>query len=143
MRFEAKHKVFKNTLKNFKNITKSLAKKHQMSIAYHWETLSLNHIEYGPLKSFTVDNEDSDMFARAAHAVPKDIFSANWVKISGTEFRTGLIICSQNRDRKIAQPYLQVTRNLFRFGASALLYIMVVNTKYTFVCHKITLYVRN
>lgn len=35
MRFEAKHKMFKDSFKNFKNITKSLAKKHQMAIAYH------------------------------------------------------------------------------------------------------------
>jgi len=32
MRFKAKHKVLMNKLKNFKNITKSLAKSHQMSI---------------------------------------------------------------------------------------------------------------
>lgn len=98
MRFEAKHRVFKNTLKNFKNITKSLAKKHQMSIAYHWETSPSNHIEYGPLKSFNVDNEDnSGMFARALHveSVLQDIYSTNWVTISGTEYRAGLIICSE------------------------------------------------
>lgn len=58
MRFEAKHRVFKSTLK-LKNITVSLAKKHQMSIAANWETSSLNHIEYGPLKTFNVDNEES------------------------------------------------------------------------------------
>jgi len=96
MRFEAKHKVFKNTLKNFKNITKSLAKKHQMSIGYHWETSPLNHIEYGPLKSYIVDDA---IFVQALHAaVLKDIFSTNWVKISGTEYRTGLIICSETDD---------------------------------------------
>ena len=94
MRFEAKHKVFKNTLKNLKNITKSLAKKHQMSIGYHWETSPLNHIEYGPLKPFIFD-QDSDRFARAFHAVPKDIFSTNWVRISGTEYRTGLVVCTE------------------------------------------------
>lgn len=65
-----------------------------MSIGYHWKTSSLSHIEYGPLKSFNVDNEDSsDMFAQALHvAVLKDI-SPNWVKISGTEYRAGLVIC--------------------------------------------------
>lgn len=92
---EAKHKVFMKTLKKFKNITESHAEKHQTSTAYHWETSAFNHVESGPLKSLTVDSEDSDMFARAAHAaVPKDLFSANWVKMSGTESRTGLIIGS-------------------------------------------------
>ena len=96
MRFEAKHKVFKNTLKNFKNITKSLAKKHQMAIGYHWETSPLNHVEYGPLKSFYVDNEVGDLFTQAMHgAVPNDIFYTNWVTICGTEYRTGLVVCSK------------------------------------------------
>lgn len=96
MRFEAKQRVCKNTLKNFKNITKSLAKKHKMS-RYHWETSPLNHTEYGPLKLFRLDTEkDTDVFTRALNvAVPKDIFSANWVKISGTEYRVGLIICTE------------------------------------------------
>lgn len=44
MRGDAKHRVFKSTLKNFKNITVSLAKKHQMSKAYKWETSPLNHV---------------------------------------------------------------------------------------------------
>ncbi|KAK2864168.1 hypothetical protein Q7C36_003322 [Tachysurus vachellii] len=85
MRFEAKHRVFKSTLKNFKNITVSLAKKHQMS---NWETSPLNHVEYGPLKTFNVDNEENgEMFAQALPDVAKDIFSTNWVKISGVEYR--------------------------------------------------------
>ncbi|KAK2843712.1 hypothetical protein Q7C36_011927 [Tachysurus vachellii] len=95
MRFEAKHRVFKSTLKNFKNITVSLAKKHQMSIAPNWETSPLNHVEYGPLKTFNVDNEENgEMFAQALPDVAKDIFSTNWVKISGVEYRAGLVICS-------------------------------------------------
>ncbi|CAI5668325.1 unnamed protein product [Oreochromis niloticus] len=94
MRFEAKHKVFKNTVKNFKNVTKSLARKHQIFIGYHWETSPLNHIEYGPLKSFNLDREDNtQMFARALHAAPRDLFSSSWIKFSGTEYRKGLIIC--------------------------------------------------
>lgn len=52
MRFEAKHKLFKNTLKNFKNITKSLAKKHQMAIGYHWDTLTFQRKEYGPMSLY-------------------------------------------------------------------------------------------
>ena len=56
MRGEAKHRVFKDTLKTFKNITVSLAKKHQTSIAYKWETCPFNHVEYGPLKLFNVDD---------------------------------------------------------------------------------------
>lgn len=75
MRGEAKHKVFKNTLKNFKNITVSLAKKHQMSIAYKWETSPLNYVEYGPLKSFNFDDEEnSEMITQGLPAVAKDTY---------------------------------------------------------------------
>lgn len=37
------------------------------------------------------------MFARALHveSVPQDIYSTKWVTISGTEYRAGLIICSE------------------------------------------------
>lgn len=94
MRGEAKHRVFKDTLKNFKNITVSLAKKHQTSIAYKWETCPLNHVEYGPLKSFDVDSEEnSELISQALPAVAEEAFSANWVNINGTEYRTGLVIC--------------------------------------------------
>ena len=95
MRFEAKHKVFKNTLKNFKNITVSLAKKHQMSMAYNWDKFPLNHVEYGPLKTFNVDDyEHSELITQALPAEAEETFSANWVKSSGTEYREGLVICS-------------------------------------------------
>lgn len=42
MRFEAKHKFFKNCIKNFKNLTVSLAKNHQFAVAYHWEYMNYN-----------------------------------------------------------------------------------------------------
>ena len=58
MRYEAKHKMFKDYFKNFKNITKSLAKRHQMAIAYHWETFTLKQKEYGPMKSFSLRDEN-------------------------------------------------------------------------------------
>ena len=67
-----------------------------MSIGYHWDASPLNHIAYGPLKPFNSD-EDSERFSQALHAaVPKYIFSTNWVTISGTEYRTGLVICVED-----------------------------------------------
>lgn len=97
MRFEAKHKVFKDTLKNFKNITKSLAKRHQMAIACHWETSPLRHTEYGPMKPFCLSDLDSgEVLAETLQVtMQKDIFSTNWIKIDGAEYRAGLIICSE------------------------------------------------
>jgi len=65
-----------------------------MSIASNCETSPLNHAEYKPLKTFNVDNEEnSEMFAQALPAEAKDI-STNWVKISGVEYRAGLVIWS-------------------------------------------------
>lgn len=109
MRCEAKHRVFKNTIKNFKNITKSLAKKHQILIAGHWENAPFNLIEYGPLKSFSLSKEDH--VAQVLHAVdPKDIFSTNWVKMSGTEYRSGLVICTEINDEMPV--FCQITKVL-------------------------------
>ena len=52
---------------------------------------------YGPMKSINVDN-DSDVLARALHveSVSQDIHATNWVTISVTEYRAGLIICRLN-----------------------------------------------
>lgn len=92
MRFEAKHKMFKDFFKNFKNITKSLAKKHQMAIAYHWETFTLKHNEFGPIKPFSIGNEVSNQMLEMF--VSKDVFSTSWVKVDGVEYRAGLVVCS-------------------------------------------------
>ncbi|RVE61678.1 hypothetical protein OJAV_G00174850 [Oryzias javanicus] len=96
MRFEAKHKLFKDYFKNFKNITKSLAKKHQMAIAYHWETFTLKQKEYGPIKSFLLRDENvinSQILEKA-----KCVFTTSWVKVDGVEYRAGLIVCSLVED---------------------------------------------
>lgn len=42
---EAKQKLFKDYFKKFKNITKSLAKKHQMAIGFNWERFTLKQRE--------------------------------------------------------------------------------------------------
>lgn len=91
MRFEAKHKLFKDYFKNFKNLTKSLAKRHQMAIAYHWETFSLKQKEFGPIKSFSLRGES---VVNSEMLLSKDVFSTSWVKIDGVEYKAGLVVCS-------------------------------------------------
>jgi len=100
MRFEAKHKVFKNTLKNFKNITKSLAKSHQMSIGYLWETTPFSQVECGPMKSFCWnDVENGEKLAgMLQNPMQTSMHSMNWVKIDGTEYRQDLIVCNEIED---------------------------------------------
>lgn len=94
MRFEAKHKVFKDYFKNFKNITKSLAKKHQMAIAYHWETFTLKQNEYGPIKSFSLEDVNVVNSEMLEMILSKDAFSTSWVKVDGVEYKGGLVVCS-------------------------------------------------
>lgn len=94
MRFEAKHKLFKDCFKHFKNITKSLAKKHQMAIAYHWETFTLKQNEYGPIKSFLFRDENVVNNEMLETILSKDVFSTSWVKVDGVEYKAGLVICS-------------------------------------------------
>ncbi len=49
MRYEAKHKFFKYSIKNFMIITESLVEKHQTAVVYHQESLSARGIESGPV----------------------------------------------------------------------------------------------
>ena len=93
MRFKAKHKL-KDYFKNFKNIIKSLAKKHQMAIAYHWETFTLKQNEYGPFKSFSLRDENVVNNEMLEMILSKVVFSTSWVKVKGEEYKAGLVICS-------------------------------------------------
>lgn len=96
MRYEAKHKFFKSSIKNFKNITKSLAKKHQIAVAYHWESLSAKGIESGPVKSkILTDVEYGDLISEHFEVnIKSDINVTTWVKHNGIEFHTGLVVCT-------------------------------------------------
>ncbi len=97
MRCEAKHKFFKNSIKNFKNITKSLALKHQYAIAFHWERLPVTNVEYGPLK--TLDVEELPYFDTILERYPNysdsKITVASWLRHSGTEYRHDLLVCTE------------------------------------------------
>lgn len=67
-----------------------------MAIAYHWETSPLKHTEYGPIKTLILsDIHSGEMLARFLNvSIHKDIFSANWIRLNGTEHQEGLVICS-------------------------------------------------
>lgn len=82
MKYEAKHAFFKSSLKNFKNFTKSLAKKHQIAIAYNWESLSAKGIESGPVKSkILTDVENDDLISEYFQIdVSSEISVTTWVK---------------------------------------------------------------
>lgn len=54
MRYEAKHNFFKQQLKSFKNITTTLAKKHQNYMAMYHESFSKERLIVGPGKMMTL-----------------------------------------------------------------------------------------
>lgn len=97
MRCEAKHRFFKDTVKNFKNITKSLAQKHQMTIAYHWASEPLKSITCGPTKSVTVgDLKNGDLIADSLHIDINCVIDVvSWITSYGTEYRPGLLVCAK------------------------------------------------
>ncbi|XP_076135690.1 uncharacterized protein LOC143118536 [Alosa pseudoharengus] len=100
MRFEAKHKFFKDCVKNFKNLTVSLAKKHQFAVAYHWECFSSKAVESGPVKLCLletleyIEEEDIEYIAEYLHIDSQaTVRLTNWVKC-GVEYRVGLFVCT-------------------------------------------------
>lgn len=97
MRFEAKHRFFKNTVKNFKNITKSLAQTHQMAIAFHWESLPFKSINCGPVKSVSLDNFiNGEIIANSlCVTIDSEVDLTSWITYFGTEYRAGLMVCSK------------------------------------------------
>lgn len=95
-RFETKHKFFKNCVKNFKNLTISLAKKHQFAITYNWECLTLNSVESGPVKMHLLETLEyaEDISANLQIETQAMVSHTKWVKCSGVEYRVGLFVCT-------------------------------------------------
>lgn len=56
MRFEAKHNFFKRSVKNFKNVTKTMVNAHQSHMAFYWETFNFERFEHGPTHIEMVSN---------------------------------------------------------------------------------------
>ena len=100
MRYEAKHWFFKNTIKNFKNITKSLAKKHQMAIAFHWESTPFESIDCGPVKTVKLNAiENGEIVAEELQVdLDCEVDVTSWITCFGTEYRPGLLVCSNIED---------------------------------------------
>lgn len=82
MKFEAKNKFFfkKNCVK--KNLTVSLANKHQFAVAYHWEYLALKSVESGPVKMCLLDTlEFTEDVTAYLHVYPQATINlTKWVK---------------------------------------------------------------
>ncbi|KAK0153147.1 hypothetical protein N1851_005164 [Merluccius polli] len=93
MRFEGKHNFFKRSVKNFKNITKTLAKRHQNQLAFHFEGFHFKRFQFGPITEVLVSsfegrealNETFDLSC---------VSTTSWVKSYGTEYQPGMYVCS-------------------------------------------------
>ncbi|XP_028451665.1 uncharacterized protein LOC114566987 isoform X3 [Perca flavescens] len=95
MKLEAKHKFFKDCVKNFKNLTVSLAKKHQFAVAYHWECLTSKAVESGPVKLCLLETLEyaEDISAYLHIDTQATVNLTNWVNC-GVEYRVGLFVCT-------------------------------------------------
>ncbi|KAJ8017637.1 hypothetical protein HOLleu_44812 [Holothuria leucospilota] len=96
MRYEAKHDYFcqvAESSRNFKNICKTVAKKHQISQMYHFiskQPLETFHV--GPGSEIVIANLTlgcvESVIARVPNATQHtELFDANWVEICGTEYK--------------------------------------------------------
>ncbi|XP_041919960.1 uncharacterized protein LOC121684096 [Alosa sapidissima] len=94
MRYEAKNNFFKRQLKSFKNITLTLAKKHQSCMAIYQETFSNERLTLGPGKLVTVSDLKSgpEIASKLGTCLSARVFSAKWIK-HGTEYRPDFVIC--------------------------------------------------
>lgn len=93
------NRFFKNTVKNFKNITTSLTKKHQMAMAYHWESLPLKSINCEKKTVKISDLRNGDMTADSLHVdMNHEVDVVSWTTCYGTEYRPGLLVCFKTED---------------------------------------------
>ncbi|KAL3989131.1 hypothetical protein ACER0C_013449 [Sarotherodon galilaeus] len=92
-----KHNFFKKQLKSFKNITMTLAKKHQSCMAMYWESFSLERLALGPGKMVTLGElkEGPEIALKFGAMLSTSVFSAKWIKHHGTEYRPDFIICTE------------------------------------------------
>ncbi|KAI7808364.1 hypothetical protein IRJ41_002977 [Triplophysa rosa] len=96
MRYEAKHKFFKTQLKSFKNITKTLAIKHQSCMAMCWESFSQYRLSLGPGKMVELSElkGGQEIASKLGVVMSESVYSVKWIKHHGTEYRPDCIICT-------------------------------------------------
>lgn len=97
MRYEAKHHFFKQQLKSFKNIPKTLATKHQNYMAMYHETFRKERLILGPGKTVTLHElkQGAAIAAKFGTVLSTSVYSARWIKCHGTEYRCDFIICTE------------------------------------------------
>ncbi|KAK0140602.1 hypothetical protein N1851_022416 [Merluccius polli] len=99
MRFEAKHSYFKQVVRHtkcFKNITLSLANKHQLMIGYHMHTRSYQRSGFDVTNVSTIPldvmKEDVSLHLRQKFPDLTTVTLAQSVSSNGIEYRNGIFI---------------------------------------------------
>ncbi len=111
MRYEAKYNVFKKQLKSFKNITKTLAKKHHCQMAYIWQTFDPNAMKFGPGKMVLLNEMEvgAEMAGKLNVSTWTKVLNVKWVKHCGNTYRSGLAVCVQVQND---MPVFHVIQNI-------------------------------
>nr|XP_054775592.1 uncharacterized protein LOC129284158 [Lytechinus pictus] len=106
-RFEAKHNFLKQLAHlncNFKNIAKSLAKRHQFQLCQNMITerqLGSSSLEVGPGSSVllvSLDNAEVISQALGGYPLYDDLFLAKWIRLFGITYRKGMIVAIGKTD---------------------------------------------
>lgn len=97
MRYEAKHNFFKKQVKSFKNITLTLARKHQSCMALYQESFSKERLTIGPGKITTLNEirEGPEIASKLGCELSSEVCFTKWVKCHGTEYRPDFIVCTE------------------------------------------------
>ncbi|KAJ8043404.1 hypothetical protein HOLleu_10470 [Holothuria leucospilota] len=107
MRYEAKHNYFcqiANNCRNFKNICKTVAKRHQINQMYHFNSeRPLETFQVGPGSETVISNLSLECIDTVVSTLPDatlltEVFYVNWVNLGGTEYKFHHVLCYDYMD---------------------------------------------
>ncbi|KAJ8017513.1 hypothetical protein HOLleu_45025 [Holothuria leucospilota] len=107
MRYEAKHNFFRrlsHIVCNFKNITKTMAPRHQMYLCYQplsKQSFKEASFEIGPGSCTLLRSlPDCHVLSNLLKTYPLygDVFVAKWVTVYGTKYRKGMMVAFDRND---------------------------------------------
>lgn len=64
-------------------------------LGHHWDTLTFQRKEYGPMSLYHFEESGVVDELVMSLSIPQHVSCTNWVKIDGTEYRIGLIVCNE------------------------------------------------
>lgn len=129
MRFEAKHYTFKKSVKNFKNLTKSLVKQHQLKLAFYYENFAFIKLESGPAKIQKLsDLEGGTLLCDILNLERNtDVTVTKWIKRYGTLYQVGLFVCTEMFNEL---PLFKRIKHIIMYGNQAFVLGTAVKTLY-------------